>query len=283
MNTRIIFMCLFLSLIPNNVVQAGICEGKTGIPGTFERTIVSDDWGRTYLLHVPTLYEGNAPVPLILNFHGLGHSGEYQADYTDMSSKADVENFIVIYPDGLAMSWNADGCCPPAMLYDIDDVGFALDLVDAISEEYCIDPDRIYATGSSNGGMLSHRLACEASNVFAAIGVASASITTSACNPPRPVPVIQTQGTVDPIVPYWTAKASNDYWASHNRCGDSEVVYQKGGALCTAYQDCAEDATVEFCEVSGMGHTWPNDEGAFDWIDATDLFWEFFTQHAMTY
>ncbi len=257
------------------------CVSKTGVAGTFERTMTSGGWARTYLLHVPESYDGTTPVPLVLNFHGLLKSGAYQQDYTGMSEKADDEGFIVAYPDGIESSWNAGFCCPPATSLGLDDVGFAKDLVAALSEEYCIDPGRVYATGSSNGGMLSHRLGCEASDVFAAIAPASAYIAVDDCAPDRPVPVIQSQGTADPIVPYWTAKASNEFWAANNQCLASGPVYHKGGATCYAYEGCAQDATVEFCEVKGMGHTWPSDDGPVDWLDDTDMFWSFFEAHPM--
>ena len=264
------------------VAQPGsLCVGRRGEAGTFERTLTSGGMTRTYLLHVPASYDGQSPVPLVLNFHGLLKSGSYQQDYTGMSDKADLEGFIVAYPDGIESSWNAGFCCPPATTLGIDDVGFARDLVAAISQEYCIDPDRVYATGSSNGGMLSHRLGCEAADVFAAIAPASAYIAVDDCAPIRPVPVIQTQGTADPVVPYWTAKVSNEFWADNNQCGPASPYYQKGGATCYAHEGCAEDATVSFCEVRGMGHTWPNDEGQVDWIDATDMFWDFFEAHPM--
>ncbi len=261
--------------------NADRCVAKQGVPGTFERTLESGGLTRTYLLHVPESYDGTQAVPLVLNFHGLLKSGSYQQDYTGMSDKADDEGFIVAYPDGIESSWNAGFCCPPASTLNIDDVGFARDLVAAISQEFCIDPARVYATGSSNGGMLSHRLGCEAADVFAAVAPASAYLAVDDCAPERPVPVIQTQGTADPVVPYWTAKASNEFWADNNQCSTSTPYYHQGGATCYAYDGCAQDATVAFCEVRGMGHTWPNDDEGVDWIDATDMFWDFFVAHPM--
>ncbi len=261
--------------------QSPRCQGKVGETGTFERTLVSGGWTRSYLLHVPETYDATKPVPLVLNFHGLLKSGSYQQDYTGMSDKADEEGFIVAYPDGIESSWNAGICCPPATTLQVDDVGFARDLVAALSEAYCIDADRVYATGSSNGGMLAHRLGCEAADVFAAIAPASAYLAVDDCDPGRPVPVIQTQGTADPVVPYWTAKASNAFWASNNLCGATYPYYHEGGATCYAFDGCAEGATVAFCEVKGMGHTWPSDDGNVDWIDATDMFWAFFEAHPM--
>ncbi len=257
------------------------CTGKTGEPGEFVQTITSGGWTRQFRLHVPASYRPTVPVPLVLAFHGWGDNAENFEQYIGFSDKADEEGFIVAYPDGIDNSFNAGACCGTANHLDVDDVGFARDIVATVFDAYCVDPSRVYATGFSNGALMSHRLACEASDLFAAVAPASGFIAEFPCEPPRPVPVIQTQGTMDTSVPYWTAKRSNDYWAAYNGCDGTETVYQKGTATCVAYQDCDQGATVEFCEIRGMGHVWPSTEGPPYWLDATDTFWAFFEQHVL--
>jgi polyhydroxybutyrate depolymerase len=253
------------------------CSGKTGVAGSFDLTLQSGGYTRTYHLHVPSQYKSTEPMPLVINFHGWGSNGLEQDEYTGMSAKGDQAGFITIHPDGIDNSWNAGSCCGTAAAQQIDDVGFARDLVKSVSAAYCVDAARVYATGFSNGGYMSHRLACEASDVFAAVAPASGLIGIDDCKPPRPVPVIQSQGTVDPLVPYRNAKASNDYWVAYNKCSASSVVYRKGVATCTAHTACAADATVEWCEVKGMGHAWPTG----NYLNDTDTFWDFFTKHPM--
>ncbi len=260
---------------------APFCTGKTGQPGDFVENIVSSDFARTYRLHVPEAYLPAVPVPLVLAFHGWGDNAENFERYVGFSEKADEEGFIVAYPEGVENSFNAGVCCGTANHLGLDDVQFARDIVQTISDTYCVDPGRVYVTGFSNGAMMAHLLACEASDLFAAAAPASGFIGVPSCEPPRPVPVIQTHGTVDYTVPYWMGKRSNDYWAAYNACGQPETVYQKGAATCIAYADCAEDATVEFCEIRGMGHAWPSSDGPPYWLDATDTFWDFFEQHVL--
>lgn len=260
---------------------AATCTGKTGAAGSFDLSLDSGGYTRVYRLHVPPQYQSSQATPLVINFHGWGSDGPSQETYTGMSDKADEAGFLVAYPTGIDNSWNAGSCCGTAASTGVDDVGFARDLVKAISASYCVDASRVYATGFSNGGYMSHRLGCEASDVFAAVAPASGLIGIDTCAPPRPVPVIQSQGTADPLVWYPNAKASNDYWVAYNGCGASSQVYQRGGATCIAYAGCKNNATVEWCEVKGMGHRWPNDTNGVRWIDDTDTFWDFFTKHPM--
>ena len=226
--TIVIFVILFVPVIS---VHAGPeCKYLTGEPGYFpDETIISGDIERTYILYVPPKYKNNRPTPLVFNFHGLGGDAESHLYYTQMFDLADKFKFILVAPNGVGNSWNAGLCCAPANLLGIDDVGFVSDLIDKISDDYCINPDRIFATGISNGGFISNRLACELSDRIAAIApVASANLTLP-CETIRPVPIIAFNGTADVLVSYANGASSIEAWAERNGCSDETyVVYQKG-------------------------------------------------------
>lgn len=129
---------------------------------------------RSYEIHLPPSYDGTRPLPLVLNFHGFTSSG-------------------------LDQSWNAGLCCGRSATLDVDDVGFTRAIIDDISSRACVDPSRVYATGMSNGGFFSHRLACEAADVIAAVAPVAGvlGIDEEACNPARPIPIIHLHGTGD--------------------------------------------------------------------------------------
>ena len=58
-------------------------------------------------------------------------------------------------------SWNSGTCCDEAYLNDVDDVGFLRDILEDIFHRYpSVDRTRVFATGSSNGGSMTVRLAC---------------------------------------------------------------------------------------------------------------------------
>jgi polyhydroxybutyrate depolymerase len=118
-----------------------------------------------------------------------------------MSDISEQRNFIVAYPEGLSVgvgaSWNAGACCANKS----DDVGFIRDLVKELESDYCIDPKRVFATGLSNGAMLSYRLACEMADTFAAVAPVAGAVQVP-CHPSRPVPILAFHGTGDNIVPF---------------------------------------------------------------------------------
>jgi polyhydroxybutyrate depolymerase len=274
------------------------CQDLTAGSGYFpSETIVSGGIPRSYILYVPTTYKANRSMPLVFNFHGLGSNAASQFAYSELAGLAEKFKFIMVAPNGLGNSWNGGYCCGFAAANGIDDVGFTSDMIDTISSEYCINPDRIYSTGISNGGFMSYRLGCDLSDRIAAIGpVAAANVTTS-CAPSRPVPVIAMNGTDDVLVNYAGGLASVQAWAAGNGCSATpEVVYEEGEVTCVAYEDCDEGATVELCTVEGGGHNWP---GAIDlveqdpvlywWaghttqdIDASRAIWKFFAGRSLS-
>jgi len=239
------------------------CQDRTGESGFFNKTIDSGGFERHYILYVPPGYEADAATPLVFNFHGLGRSAEYQYTYTEMNRMADRFKFILVTPSGLGSSWNAgDGCCGFAGGMNIDDVGFTSEMIDSVSEEYCIDQHRVYATGFSNGGMMSWRLACELSERILGIGPVAGAILVPCLQVTSPVSVIAFHGDEDMLVPYEGGEASADGWGD-GLCSDaSEVVYAEGDVTCIARTECQFHTRVVFCTVEGGGHNWPG--AAFD-------------------
>jgi polyhydroxybutyrate depolymerase len=270
---------------PPSVATA--CSDKTGPAGSFVRTIESSGRERTYRLAVPTGIDPTAPTALVLNFHGLGSNATEQEVYGSMTTKAAEEGFITAAGEGIGSSWNAGRvCCGPANQEGIDDVQFARDMVAAIAEDYCIDPARIYATGMSNGGFMSNRLACEAADLIAAVAPVASFLGFNGCAPSRPVPILMFNGTDDFLVPYTAAQGSYGAWGELNGCaGEPAETFASGDSSCVAFAGCADGATTAFCTVAGGGHTWPGGipiarlgHTTTD-LDATDAMWEFFVAH----
>jgi len=144
-------------------------------------------YDRTYLVHLPTGYTGTTDLPLIIAMHGgFGNAYNLQ-NQSQLSIKADAENFIVVYPEGLVggalniSSWNAGWCCGWTSNNNIDDVGFINALLDTLIAHYSVDTNRIYATGISNGGFMAYRLACELSDRIVAIAPVAASMSMTTC------------------------------------------------------------------------------------------------------
>lgn len=241
--------------------------------GTLDATVEQielehDGQTRSYELHVPMSYDGATPLPLVFNFHGFTSSGPAQRASTGMDDTADDNGFIVAYPNGLSNSWNGGVCCGVSGLEDVDDVDFTRAMLDDLGARGCIDLSRVYATGMSNGGFMSHRLACEASDIIAAVGPVAGvlGIPPGDCNPERPVPVIHFHGTADNIILYEggglvesaSVVDTVELWADLNDCTDEPTVtFDEGDVTCETASECADGATVTLCTIADGGHCWP--------------------------
>ena len=146
-------------------------------------------------------------VPMVLVLHGGGGNAVNAEAMTGFTNKARQEGFIVVYPEGTSrgalglLTWNASHCCGHAMQTRVDDVGFIGALIDRLVKDHPVDPKRIYATGLSNGGMMTHRLGIELSDRFAAIAPVIATLFGDETRPKRPVPALMINGLLDKSVP----------------------------------------------------------------------------------
>ncbi len=266
-------------------------DGGLG-PGDHELELMFNGSTRSFLLHVPPDYTGNEPTSLVVNFHGLTSNAGQQVLFSQMNETADAEGFVVAYPQGVQSSWNAGECCGGAQSMGLDDVGFARAVVEDVEAVLCIDPARIYATGMSNGGFMTNRLACEANDLFAAFAPVSAVNVALECEPARPVAVMMFNGTTDILVPYdgglyTSAPETFDDWALRDGCvGDPVQTFMNGDASCLSYQECDEGVEVTLCTIDPMGHCWPGNgfcpfPPASTDISANDEMWAFFQQHTL--
>ncbi len=260
--------------------------------GNHDVTLEHDSMTRDYIVHVPPGYDPATPTALVLNLHGYTSNAEQQVPFSNMNATADAEGFIALYPNGYENSWNGGACCGQAAAEGIDDVGFLVSVVADVSTRLCIDPDRVYASGMSNGGYMSHRLACEASDVFAAVAPVAGGLGILGCSPPRPVPVIMFHGTDDSVVPFSSAETALSAWGSHDSCTSTPVTTSFGDSYCDVHETCEGGAEVGLCALSGMDHCWPGGApprwlcetfvGTYsEDINANDYMWEFFTRHPM--
>jgi polyhydroxybutyrate depolymerase len=181
-------------------------EGSTVKIGRSTGTILSAGLDREYVLHIPTGYDEAEPMPLLVVFHGNTMTADEQASDSDLPALGDEEGFITVFPEGRGdiQRW----------LFELDsveidittanpDIALVSDLLDKLSEELSVDPDRIYAVGFSNGGWIASAVACTLSDRFAAAApVASIMDFGADCAPDDPVPLVTFHGTSDQYEPF---------------------------------------------------------------------------------
>lgn len=232
---------------------------------------------RTFRLHRPQ-GEFAGARPLIIALHGGKQSGAGMEHLSGLSSLSDREGFTVVYPDGVGRTWN-DGReldTFRSMREGVDDVGFIECLIDHLVESFDVDPTRVYATGISNGGHMSHRLGVDLTHRLAAIAPVAASMPSlvyERAKPSRPIGVIVFFGDEDRLN-YWDGggRAGGTsppvpeilrWWARHNGCDPEPSVEHLPGEV--------EDGTrirretwggaateVVLYAIEGGGHAWPN-------------------------
>lgn len=269
------------------------------VSGEQEIFLTVGEIARRALVYIPESYDPTVPTPLVLSFHGFASNPNQQRVFSSWDAVADEHGFIVAYPQGTGfpLRWNSG----PLSFGDspIDDVAFVSALIDDLAQSLCIDTARVYVNGLSNGGGISHRLACELSDRITAMGGVAGYYTFETCEPTRPVPVMAFHGDRDAIVPIdgmaggvgsvapiadWVAG-----WAERNACQTTETLETVGTVRGTRYTDCSEDADVVYYVVGGGGHTWPGESEQPEFIsgmvnrdiDASVLMWDFFSQYAL--
>ncbi len=276
---------------------AALSPGAKAEPRGRDRmhTLEHDGMTRHFRVHLPARRAGvdrpREKLPVVLVFHGGGGNIDGMVRTSGMDGAADEFGFIAVYPAGTGpikgklLTWNAGRCCGSAMQDGVDDVGFVTGLIDDLAERYGIDRRRVYATGHSNGALMSYRLACELAGRIAAVAPNGSQGLPGECRPSRPVPVLHIHGTEDRCALYGGGECGGCFadffrdlglpvkrktwscppvpeavsgWASKNRCsGETETTLEQGDVRCDTYRGCAGDADVTLCTVDGGGHTWP--------------------------
>ena len=288
--------------------------GDAGLrSGDHWRAVEVQSVRRSYLVHVPPGYDPATPNPVVLAFHGGGANAENMVVFSGLNEKADQAGFIVVYPAGSGrlqrlLTFNAGNCCGHAASSNVDDVAFTRALLDDLAEVVNVDRRRVFATGMSNGAMMTYRLASELSDRIAAIAPVSGPMGMKECHPGRPVPVMHFHGDADEFAPFkggkgrgpsgtdfYSVQHSIDAWVAANGCEKTPTVTQLADrqddgttVRQVRYGSGKEGAEVVLVVIEGGGHTWPGTEPRMQAlgtstreISANDMMWEFFQRHPM--
>jgi polyhydroxybutyrate depolymerase len=262
-------------------------------------------------------------VPLVVVFHGGGGTARAAATQTGWHRKADRESFVAVFPEGTGRDPQAEGSFlrNPQIWHDgsgrftshpdADDVAFTEALLDRLSEDYPIDPARIYATGFSNGASMTFRVGAELAGRFAAVAPVAGSLWLEDPNPARPVPLCYITGAEDTLnrleggvprtvggreigrgMPKPPVRESVEAWARALGCTlQARPIDAPEGVTALRYAPCSGGAEVLWYTVADCGHTWPGGrsllpEGVVgpstDALDATDVIWRFFSRHTLS-
>lgn len=245
---------------------------------------VTIDLGRgPVTVHVPSSYEPDTPVGVVMLLHGYTSTGPETEAILQLQPWSEELGFLYLYPTGTVdlggqNFWNAtDGCCN-FFGSSVDDSGYLRDLFDEVGTQFNVDPQKVFVVGHSNGGFMAHRMGCDhAGFVKGIVSLAGATYDDPAdCQPQDLVHVLQIHGTADGTIdynggqlplaaPYPGAVETVETWAVKNGCTltpdtslpniDLEGNLPGAETSIARYSDgCAEEGWTELWTVEGGEH-----------------------------
>lgn len=304
-------LCVAMLLAGPWCSQAGWFRGD---PDT--HSIVVKGVERTFLLHEPGGAKTGARRPLVIALHGGGTNGKSMRRFSGLDEAADKYGFMVVYPEGTGptarfRTWNSGACAVYAKKQNIDDVAFLAALIDHLVQTQQADPQRVYVTGISNGGMMAYRLAVEIPDRVAAIAAVAGTLDVPASAVKQPLPILHFHGTADEYVLYKGGHGPKTFSENeHTSVADTIAAWVKingadprpreellpdtsdDGMRVTRYTYAtkADPQNIVLYKIEGGGHTWPGRPAKIERvlgpatrdISANDILWEFFKAHPKT-
>ena len=255
--------------------------------------IIVDGETRLFRLTVPQSQAG-LKLPIIIAFHGGGGSQEDFQQQNEFDALGDQEKFIMAYAiaedDRTASEgeWFLNTAATSR-----DDNNFAEEIVDRLSETYCVDQDRLYAIGYSLGSMFTYEVACQLNHRFAAVAsfAGTMPVNPETCNLVGKMSVLHIHGKLDYIIDYdddWDWKdgehegvgtMSNvpgmiDSWGERAGC-QNQNSHDDFETEHIVYSSCQGNTRIEHYGLQFHEHTWPDE------VDETPtyrLIWSFLSE-----
>ena len=257
-------------------------------------SIQVDGEDRFFRLSVPSSTPGTK-LPIVLAFHGGGDAEEDFPQQNQFDQLGETEKFIMVYviADSDRTAAEGDWYLNSAAT-SREDNDFSEQIVDELAQVFCIDEDRLYATGYSLGSMFTYEIACQLNQRFAAVASFAGTMPVSpeSCDLLGRMAVLHIHGKLDYIIDYdedWDWKdgehegvgtMSNipgmiDYWADKSNCQNENThshLFGGDDVEHIVHTDCAGDVRIEHYGMEAQEHTWPNQ---VDGTDTYELIWEF--------
>lgn len=158
---------------------------------------------RSYELHVPPVAVNARPLPLLVVLHDDKDNATQARTETGFAVAGTRAGYVVVFPNGTGVSternltWNSGAVTNYASENRVDDVDFLRTVVAEVSKRVAVDANRVFAVGHGQGGAMCHRLAREASDVFAGVATYGGATTQPSPLGQAPIAALLLQGTND--------------------------------------------------------------------------------------
>jgi polyhydroxybutyrate depolymerase len=271
---------------------------------------------RRFIVHVPPSFDGKRKFPVVIMLHGAGGTGQQAMEQTGWDRKADQEDFIAVFPDGIAehpkqppsffvnpLTWNEGSGRHASGKRNDGDVEFIAYIIDALEARYGADPNRIFVTGFSNGASMTFRIGAELSDKVAAIAPVAGHLFVHDHQLKHPLPMLYIIGRDDPLEPPGGGSFSIRgerieqppieqnllLWRQLDGCSvKPSSDARTAGVERISFSDCHDGVEVVEYFIDDMGHVWPGGINRLparlvgkpsDKLNATDVIWSFFKSH----
>jgi len=222
------------------------------------------------------------PHPLVVALHGLDQNVASLRRWLPLESIADREGFVVVSPVAIDGRWNYGRPVvkpmPAVGNEPVDDIGFIRLLIDDLIAKKIADPQRVYVTGMSRGGMMAFTVACALADRVAAVAPLITPMTEyqrEDCKPARAIPMLVIAGTADPSQPFngvkWpmgrllSVPETMNFWRTLHGCTRPEttpLAHRQDSdptrVIVVAWTDCKTAAALQLYRVRGGGHRLPS-------------------------
>ncbi|MBE9539298.1 MAG: hypothetical protein IMF06_09470 [Proteobacteria bacterium] len=231
---------------PESPVGALLCEAGTlsGAAGIIDDIEASNGLG--YSLRTPRNYDAGKGHPLIVVFAPAGRNGLATERFVRLTRQATAEGFLIAYLDSEKLS--------PELIVQMAEIPAE------IARHWCVDTERVYLTGHSDGGTISTAMAFlpESQGTAAAIAPSAAGMNKQVfaetdC-PSAPLPTMVIHNKEDHLFPGWGEQAAQ-WWAACNQCELESAIQNSYG--CTEYDNCSKGVRTMYCEQPGGHSRWP--------------------------
>lgn len=256
-------LLLLLICVPQLLFgQGGGTELSSLSPGTNEIQIEYDGLTRRLIITTPNTYNAQSKYSALFCFHGAGGKAEGQSKR--WSPQADMHGIIVISAEAVqsgGAKWNFKDNFHEQ---DQKDVGFISKVVESLIANKVVDPNAIYATGHSSGGLFCYRLAKE-TDLFAALAPMSCGMAKDTHEPDKntkPVSMLQVIGDQDKSfkgsttsrVTMYSAEERIEIWRTFNHCRTEPVIMNEVEDIEVLTYTAESGIQVAYCKVKGEGH-----------------------------
>jgi polyhydroxybutyrate depolymerase len=201
-------------------------------------TLTHQGIARTAMIHRPAGLPAG-PAPVVIGLYGRHQTIEKFRDWLHLDVTADREHFLVVYPEAIDRVWSYGrpilNPMPAINGEPADDLGFIRAIIDNLIETKRADPDRIYVTGLSRGGIMTFTVACALADRIAAVAPLIAGMSEyqrQDCKPAKAVAMMAVDGTNDrdtfydgwlyPLGRLLSVPETMEYWRLQNGCGSQD-------------------------------------------------------------